>query len=43
VAHGGIYRVLIHLLAGLPAHDAPHLAVPQDRVILFTEGMVFTV
>ena len=26
----------MHLLAGLPAHDAPHLAVPQDRVILFT-------
>jgi len=43
VAHGGIYRALIHILAGLPAHDAPHLAVPQDRVILFTEGMVFTV
>jgi probable phosphoglycerate mutase len=43
VAHGGIYRALLHLLAGLPAHDAPHLAVPQDRVILFTEGMVFTV
>src|SRR6185295_9163571 len=34
-AHGGIYRALIHLLAGLPAHDAPHLAVPQDRVALF--------
>ena len=36
VAHGGILRALLHLLAGLPAHDAPHLAVPQDRVILFT-------
>ena len=36
VAHGGILRALLHLLAGLPPHDAPHLAVPQDRVILFT-------
>jgi broad specificity phosphatase PhoE len=43
VAHGGVLRALFHLLAGLPAHDAPHLAVPQDRVILFTERTVFTV
>jgi broad specificity phosphatase PhoE len=43
VAHGGVLRALFHLLAGLPAHDAPHLAVPQDRVILFTERAVFTI
>jgi probable phosphoglycerate mutase len=43
VAHGGVLRALFHLLAGLPAHDAPHLAVPQDRVILFTVRAVFTV
>jgi broad specificity phosphatase PhoE len=43
VAHGGILRALLHLLAGLPAHDAPHLAVPQDRVILFTPKAVFTI
>ncbi len=43
VAHGGILRALLYLLAGLPAHDAPHLAVPQDRVILFTEGSVLTI
>jgi probable phosphoglycerate mutase len=43
VAHGGILRALFHLLAGLPAHDAPHLAVPQDRVILFTERQVLTI
>ena len=42
VAHGGVLRALLHLLAGLPAHDAPHLIVPQDRVILFTEASVFT-
>ena len=43
VAHGGILRALMYILAGLPAHNAPHLAVPQDRVILFTEGSVLTV
>ena len=43
VAHGGVLRVLMYLLAGLPAHDAPHLAVPQDRIILFTESNVLTI
>jgi broad specificity phosphatase PhoE len=43
VAHGGVLRALMHLLGGLPAHDAPHLAVPQDRVILFTESAVLTI
>jgi probable phosphoglycerate mutase len=43
VAHGGILRALMHLLAGLPAHDAPHLAVPQDRIILFTTNAVLTI
>jgi broad specificity phosphatase PhoE len=43
VAHGGILRALQYLLAGLPSHDAPHLAVPQDRVILFTESKVLTI
>jgi broad specificity phosphatase PhoE len=43
VAHGGILRALFYLLAGLPAHDAPHLAVPQDRVILFAARDVLTI
>jgi len=43
VSHGGVLRALLHLLAGLPPHDAPHLAVPQDRVILFTDGAVLTI
>jgi probable phosphoglycerate mutase len=43
VAHGGILRALLHLLAGLPSHDAPHLAVPQDRAILFTPTAVLTI
>jgi hypothetical protein len=32
-----------HLLAGQPSHDAPHLAAPQDRVILFTPRSVVTI
>ncbi|MBA3517261.1 MAG: histidine phosphatase family protein [Rhizobiales bacterium] len=43
VAHGGILRILLHLLAGLPSHDAPYLATPQDRVVLFTRTAVFTI
>jgi broad specificity phosphatase PhoE len=43
VAHGGILRALLYLLAGLPPHDAPHLAVPQDRAILFTRRSIFTI
>ena len=43
VAHGGVLRALMYLLGGLPAHDAPHLAVPQDRVILFTQSAVLTI
>jgi probable phosphoglycerate mutase len=43
VSHGGILRVLLYLLAGQPAHEAPHLAAPQDRVILFTPRAVVTI
>jgi broad specificity phosphatase PhoE len=43
VAHGGVMRALLHLLAGLPGHDVPHLAVPQDRVMLFTRDQVVTI
>jgi probable phosphoglycerate mutase len=43
VAHGGVLRALLYHLAGLPAHDAPHLAVPQDRAILFTPLAVLTI
>lgn len=43
VAHGGVLRALLHILAGLPSHDVPYLAVPQDRVILFTRSAVLTV
>jgi probable phosphoglycerate mutase len=43
VAHGGILRALLHQLGGLPAHDAPHLIVPQDRVILFTRASIYAI
>jgi broad specificity phosphatase PhoE len=43
VAHGGILRVILHRQAGLPAHEAPHLAAPQDRVVLFTPRAVLTI
>jgi probable phosphoglycerate mutase len=43
VAHGGVLRALLFLLAGLPPHDAPHLKVPQDRVIVFTRQLVLTI
>jgi probable phosphoglycerate mutase len=43
VAHGGTLRVLLHRLGGVPAHDAPHLATPQDRVVLFTGQAVLTI
>lgn len=43
VAHGGILRALLHRFGGLPPNDAPHLAVPQDRVILFTADTVLAI
>jgi probable phosphoglycerate mutase len=43
VAHGGVLRALHHLLAGLPGPDAPHLAVLQDRVTLFTRESLLTI
>jgi hypothetical protein len=38
-----VLRALLHLLGGLPGHDAPYLAVPQDRVTLFTQDAVLTI
>lgn len=43
VAHGGVLRALLYHLAGVPAHNAPHFAVPQDRVILFARQAVLTI
>lgn len=40
VSHGGVYRVLHHLIAGTPEHDAPGLPVPQDRIAVFRNDAV---
>ncbi len=39
-AHGGVLRVLLHRLAGIPHFDAPHIDAPQDRAFLFTRRTV---
>lgn len=38
VSHGGVFRVLSHILAGTPEEDAPVLDTPQDRVAVFRDG-----
>jgi probable phosphoglycerate mutase len=43
VAHGGIMRVLLHLLNGLPQQEAPFLVAPQDRILVFKPGQVLTI
>ena len=42
VAHGGILRVLLHLLAGWAVDEVPFLAIPQDRVYVFGTTHVLT-
>ena len=42
VAHGGVLRVLHHCLGNVAAAAAPHLAVPQDRITIFTRTRVIT-
>lgn len=43
VAHGGVLRILHHLLGGVAAADAPLLAVPQDRITIFAGGRVIAI
>ena len=38
VAHGGVARVLLHLLAGAAAAEAPGIEITQGRVIWFRKG-----
>ena len=40
VSHGGISRCLRGLVLSLPADEVPHLAVPQDRIMLVDDGVV---
>lgn len=43
VAHGGILRVLLHLLAGFPEREVPRFAAPQDRAVVFTRRAVLAI
>jgi broad specificity phosphatase PhoE len=38
VAHGGVARVLTHLLAGVAREEAPDLEIWQGRVLCFGQG-----
>src|SRR5690606_35497377 len=38
VTHGGVIRVALHLVAGLPSADAVALPIPQDRVLRIRKG-----
>jgi probable phosphoglycerate mutase len=37
VSHGGIARVLLHLLAGMPEEEAPAVDIWQGRVLVFAD------
>ncbi len=43
VAHGGVLRILHHLLGDVAAADAPLLAVPQDRITIFADGRIIAI
>ena len=43
VAHGGVLRVLRHRLGGVAAAEAPLLAVPQDRIVVFSQGRMIAI
>lgn len=38
VSHGGVSRVLRHLVLGVDRREVPRLEVPQDRIILIRDG-----
>ena len=38
VAHGGVARVLLHIVAGLATTRAPVAEIPQGRVLVFRSG-----
>ena len=43
VAHGGVLRVLRHRLGGVAAAEAPLLAVPQDRIVVFSQRRMISI
>lgn len=38
VAHGGVARALLHMLAGAATADAPDIEITQGRVLWFRRG-----
>ena len=38
VSHGGVARVLLCALAGMPEHEAPRADIWQGRVLVFSDG-----
>ncbi|MBX3596944.1 MAG: histidine phosphatase family protein [Rhizobiaceae bacterium] len=40
VAHGGTLRAVFRLAGGLDESEAAHLAIPQDQVLRFSEGVL---
>jgi broad specificity phosphatase PhoE len=40
VAHGGIVRSFLKLYAGMPAVEAAHMIIPQDRILEYRDGSV---
>ncbi len=38
VSHGGVARVLLHLLAGVSERDAPRVDIWQGRILVFEGG-----
>ncbi len=40
VAHGGVMRVILHRLAGLPDSRGPSISTPQNRVLAITGAQI---
>ena len=38
VVHGGVVRILFHILTGLPGDKAAELEIPQDRILRWQDG-----
>lgn len=38
VVHGGVMRVLFHLVEGMPGNEAANVDTPQDRILALRDG-----
>ncbi|MCT8267014.1 histidine phosphatase family protein [Afifella sp. JA880] len=43
VAHGGITRVALHLLSGMPSSSVPQFFIPHDRIIAIFDGKALVI